>query len=304
MITSFTAGRRFERLLLFSAPLTFAALVLLFIASATNSQADKVRAKCYLQAADALSDSKESLEKEWNKDQPLSDPTNQSNYKFSIDMALSHGLMPELIDCYQSMGKEVDKRSHASPDDVINLLQKDAKTLLSTPLEFFGIEIPEAATINVSGMNIKIEMTPITIILQITLAPLLILWLASIYGTRLREIQFISAATDINEVFPHAINAYPVGTLQPARKKHWFNARRTILIALWYFLIRVGFLLVFVGPPLTAYVLSLFLLHMYQDFFTFMILTALILMVAIGPFLLEASALHFWKIFPPAKKPN
>lgn len=47
-------GRRFERLLFFAAPLSLASLLTLFVVFASETQKERVTARCYEQAARLL----------------------------------------------------------------------------------------------------------------------------------------------------------------------------------------------------------------------------------------------------------
>ena len=47
-------GRRYERLLLFAAPLSFATLLILFVVFATETQKERSTARCYESAASLL----------------------------------------------------------------------------------------------------------------------------------------------------------------------------------------------------------------------------------------------------------
>jgi hypothetical protein len=65
-----TLGRRYERLLLLSAPLSIASFLLLFVAVTSTSQKERVTARCYETLATALEGKKAALDKAWEAAKP------------------------------------------------------------------------------------------------------------------------------------------------------------------------------------------------------------------------------------------
>ena len=112
-------------------------------------------------------------------------------------------------------------------------------------------------------------------VMQVVLAPLLLLWLGSLYNTRHRESLLIGRMKDVSALYPHLINVYPVvlrgnTAWDPPRKKSW--SKYVLLVfgmPAIYALIRIALLLIFVGPPVAFYWLSIFLVGetAYSPFF-------------------------------------
>lgn len=96
-----------------------------------------------------------------------------------------------------------------------------ANDLKNTPLQFRGIEIPQKADVGILGTNIKVSFDSLTAALQISLAPVLIIWLGSLYNTRYRESLLIGKSNDISLMFPHLINIYPAIDLPTLRKRSY-----------------------------------------------------------------------------------
>ncbi len=293
-------GRRYERLLLLSAPLTLVAIVVLFVVIAVDSQKDRVRARCLETAADALAENLALLQKTWDEVKPAKPATKDyywgGTYKRAIERTWIYGLHAG-TDCYRTMDAETDARYRSSPTELIAKLREEAKVLSSAPLEYLGIELPDKATINIFGTSIKIGVLTFVQVLQFVLAPLLILWTGSLYNTRYRETRLIGAAESLTQVFPHSINIYPSGQFQPLRKKNWLLAHQHHVISSLYCLTRIALLLVFVGPPVVLYALSLYFLNSERLLILFVGLT--VVGFSLAPVLIEAMPWHFWKVFPP-----
>ena len=259
-----TLGRRYERLLLFTAPITVAAFIVLFVAVGADSQKDWVQARCYESAANVVATNLGVLEKVWDKTKfARNDPLWSIDYKSAISRTWIYGLDVR-SECYKTMERETERRYRASPSEIIATLQQDSKSLLGTPLQLYGIELPDRATIDVFGTSIKIGLVTFAQALQLVLAPLLILWLGSLYNTRYRESILIGSATSLAQVFPHSINIYPAGQFPPIRKQNWLLSHQPHVTALVYCLVRIMLVTLFVGPPVTLFLLSLYYLHPEQ----------------------------------------
>jgi len=175
------------------APLTLAALVVLFIAIASESQKDRVQARCLQLAADVLTQRESQLNSLWEKAKPIKSGYWGGDYKLEITTAWIYELHVG-SECYKLMEQQTESRYRASPAEIISKLRQDATALNATPLQFYGVDLPDRATINFFGTVISIGLMTFTQILQIALAPLLILWLGSLYNTRYRETRLIGTA--------------------------------------------------------------------------------------------------------------
>lgn len=89
-------------------------------------------------------------------------------------------------------------------------------------------------------------------LLQLAIAPIMVLWLGSLYQTRYRESLLIESAKTVSEIFPHVINAYPSIhpiTQYPLSRKRfrilqYFPHINSFLYTWW----RVFLVAVFVAP--------------------------------------------------------
>jgi hypothetical protein len=290
-------GLRYERLLLLAAPLSVATLIVLFIAIASNSQNDRVLARCYSSAVELLQEKKDHLNSEWEKAGPIKGQYWGGNYKLAIQTAFIYGLHAG-SDCYATMDGQIEKRYRAAPEEIIKNLDGEIESLLSTPLNYYGIEMPERAKINIFGTDIKVGLMTMTQLLQIALAPLLLLWLGSLYNTRYRETLLISRAEQLSDIFPHVINVYPCGKFRELRKPNIFLRYRRGFIAFLFLLIRSSLLIVFLAPPVTAYVASLFLLQADRYIELSSALGISMVIFSLSNLLLEMYPWHYWKVFP------
>jgi len=296
-------GLRYERLLILAGPLTLAAFVVLFVAVASDTQNDRIQARCYQATADTLNANSKTLSELWDKEKPVTKSEYWGiDYRSRIAQTLIDGLIRAGpgIDCYDAMKAEIDKRSRASPSEIVEKLRHDAKALLSTPLQLYGIELPEQATINLLGTNIKVGLLPFTQVLQLVLAPLLILWLGSLYNTRFRESILIGSAANLADIFPHLINIYPSGQIPPMRKPNWLRQNVPNIVAFLYFATRVSLLTIFVAPPVVVYIFSLYYLHSDQYIVVSFILGTAVAIFGFAALLVEGLPWHYKKIFPGA----
>jgi hypothetical protein len=285
-------GLRYERLLFWSAPITFATLMVFLVAAAFDTQKDRVIARCYISAADILTNDLEALGELWPS------KVMQHEYEYAVSIFLISKDVD--TDCFRILEEALFGRSSLSPEEVISKFQEDAKKTFSAPLEFYGVEIPDKATINIFGTKINIGLMSFVQTLQLALTPILLLWLGSLYHTRLREILSINLASELIDVFPHVINIFPVGHFPDLRKKNWIAFHAPKMVGLLFFIVRISFLMIFVGPPIIFYILSLYFLPIGNYFFISYFLGSFVIMVGFGIFVIEATI--FWKVFPgPAK---
>lgn len=295
-MTESNLGRRYERLLFLAAPLSFASILVLFIAIALTTQQERAKARCYESAAAILSVNQKELEIAWGKTNlPNKSPYAGAGYRLEGARTLVDGLSYE---CYVLMKSEFDGRFRNAPLAVIQELKNEARELSSKPVRLYGVEIPEKATVNLLGTTVKIELGALMGMFQVVLGPLLILWLGSIYNTRYRESQLICRATAISEIFPHLINIYPVGRLPEARKKSWTIYYFPIVVGLFYSLVRVILLSIFIFPPAGSYIASLIVFPPEHFIGVFIMFGFLICMNSLAVLISEFLPWHFKKVFP------
>jgi hypothetical protein len=80
------------------------------------------------------------------------------------------------------------------------------------PLRVLGVEIPRNVKVSVVGQELSIPLQVLSHALAVILGPLLILWLGSLYATRIREIHLLRTCKDMTESFPHILNQFPLLT--------------------------------------------------------------------------------------------
>lgn len=289
-------GRRYERLLFMAAPLTFASILILFIAVALTTQQNRIKARCYESAAEVLSKYQDQLASIWEFERQRSrDQVWGIAYRRAASVILGGGLISR--ECTRLINSEVDGRFKRSPTEIIKLLKQDANELLHGPVSLYGVEIPEKATVSLLGSTIRIELETFLQSAQLVLGPVLILWLGSIYNTRYRESILISRASAISDVFPHLINIYPVGRLHQARKKSWIRYYMPYMLGVLYSTARMFLLMVFVLPPAIAYVASLIVLPPIHFAFVFYIFGFFVCVNSLAVIFIEYSPWHYKKIF-------
>jgi hypothetical protein len=298
-------GRRYERLMLLTAPMTFATGLLLFVALALNTQQEIVRANCLNEGAYALEKSAD-VKNKWAEAKPInSNNLWGSHYKIALASAIIQGVprMPSGISeqqCAKYLDGLIETRFRAAPADIIARLRQEAKAVTEAPFEFYGVELPEKASIGLLGTTIKFRWSQLSLLLVAVLGPLMMLWYASIYQTRYRETQLIAKAKSIWEIFPHSVNSYPVVQI-PTYRKRTFGARQAPIVnAVLAFMYRCMVILICTAPPSAAYLLSLYYLGSIENysFLLYGAIGSLVGFFSLGPVLIELMPWHFMKSFP------
>lgn len=290
-------GRRYERLLFFAAPLALASILTLFVVFASNTQGERSTARCYEVAASMVEVKKDQADNAWN----TYIEKKRSNLA-KIDYV--HTLRRLLIDtrigstCWDIVLDEVERRSSNGIDAFVSSLRDDSKHLLSTPVRYPGVELPEKATIGLLGTNVSINLQLFISMLQIVLAPLLLLWLGSLYNTRYRETLLIGRAKLVTEVFPHLINVYPAVRYPEPRRRSYIQPYLADLFATMYAIMRICLLAVFVGPIVVAYIASVVLADAAPYALLLYALATVVAIFSLALFLCEFFPWHFEKTFP------
>ena len=294
-MTLSTLGRRYERLLLFAAPFSFATLLILFVAFATETQKERSTARCYESAASLLETKYELANSAWvnfvlNKKSALA----KIEYEFQLRKLLIDVTLGS--SCYRPIIEEISQRTSGDLKALISGLQLDAKRLFTTPIKYPGVEIPEKATISIMGTSLSIDLTLFASLLQVVLAPLMLLWLGSLYRTRYSESLLIEKASSVTDVFPHLINMYPAVRYPEPKRRSFIQPYIKGWFAFIYACIRIGLLSIFIVPVTTAYLTSMILLNSSSYFALFVCLGILVTLFAASLVLCEFLPWHFKKI--------
>ena len=285
-------GRRFERLLFFAAPLAVVSLLVMFVALASEQQEERKRAKCLRSVVETISVNQADLEQAQQGRRVLIRGTATTDYWLALRLVL----IPWEVSNYPTFNEKVKP---ATPKVLMEKALAEAIALESKPLSLYGIELPEKATLNLLGTPIKMDLTTLVRVMQIALAPLLVLWLSSLYQTRHRETLLIARMRDVSTLYPHLINVYPVslrgdGAWEPPRKKSWSKFLFVkYCLPVIYALTRISLLYAFIGPPIGFYFASIYLLR-GDDFST--VSTAMAIVVWIFAFATAACEVLPWHV--------
>lgn len=299
-MTSDQLGRRYERLLFLSGPLTLVAAMVLLVAFSSTTQNERVLAKCLEVAVKTLQDDKGKLDTHWNAyvEERKKSKYFVNNYRYELTMAwISPGISSG---CYEEVKPLLEQGADTPPGKLIEEFGTRISQLRATPLQFRGIEIPEKAEVPVLGTNIKIRLESLTALLQLSLAPVLIIWLGSLYNTRYRESLLVGKANDTAAVFPHLINVYPAVDIPTLRKRsrlaYWIPP--TQIVRAMYSLTRVGLIAFVISPAIACYLASLVLLPIEGIAWLSFLSGALVLLFALSVVIVELLPWHAAKIFP------
>ena len=202
--------------------------------------------------------------------------------------------------CHGDVRPLLEQGADTPPARLIETLSERVGALRATPLQFRGIEIPERAEVSILGTNVKIRLESLAALLQLSLAPVLIIWLGSLYNTRYRESLIIGKARDTTVVFPHLINVYPAVDIPTLRKHnrlaYWMPPAQVIFTM--YSLTRVGLIAFVVWPAVGCYLVSLVLLPVDGIAWLSFLSGALVVLVSILVVGVELLPWHAAKIFP------
>lgn len=290
-------GRRYERLLFFAAPLALASILTLFVVFASNTQVERSTARCYEAAASMIDTKKDQADEAWNtyvkgKRSSLA----KIDYEYSLRRLLIDTRLGS--SCWNVVLPEVERRSSNGIEAFVSGLRADSKRLLATPVRYPGVELPEKATLSLLGTKALIDLQLFISILQIVLAPLLWLWLGSLYNTRYRETLLIGRANLVTEVFPHLINVYPAVRYPDPRRRSYVKPYLSHLFAAMYAITRIILLSVFVGPIVAAYIASVVLAEAGPYAFLLYVLAVGVAVFSLALLLCELLPWHVRKTFP------
>jgi len=290
-------GLRYERLLLFAAPLTAAAFVVLAVALASATQADRIKASCYETAAEEIESKISILASQWELAKPVKAGYWGGDYRLAFQKLFIHRFLG--TQCYAILNDEVDRRYREPPGAIAQKLRADAASLRAQPLKLYGIDMPDRASFVFGESKVSVDLLTFTRALQIVLFPLLLLWLGSLYNTRYREGILNYGKRDISQIFPHVLNVYPVGKYREPRKRDAFAPYRPRIDAFIFTSVRVGLLSLFIGPAVGAYLASLWLLSEAKYLPAFGVTGLTVMIFLLMNYLGEFWPWHFNKVFPP-----
>lgn len=288
-------GKRYERLLFITAPISLAAMIVCFVAIASSTQKELVEARCYTEAFQVFTNKAAELKVYWKK-QETKDQFWYIDYKLKLQTDWIDG--SHIDSCYQFIDDDIDRIYKMSPDDMLNSWKALAQKLLQTPLSVYGISLAEDATIDLYATKITISLTTLTRALQVVLLPILLLWLGSLYSTRYRESLTISQAQSLSEVFPHIINMYPAFDQPSPRKRNLLAPYAKPIACFVYALVRICLLAIFILPPVTIYLYSLYLVATEQTAILYGAAGIVVFLFCLTTIIAEFLPTHYFKVFP------
>lgn len=107
-------------------------------------------------------------------------------------------------------GQPMPEVQTLDPETLLKKISTRAEELASQPIRVWGIETPLALPLQYGQAQYAIPLSIFSISLQIILVPLLIVWTASLYMTRQRELLLIRQLDDYKFAQPHMLNILPI----------------------------------------------------------------------------------------------
>lgn len=381
-MSSWSLGRRYERLLYFAGPLTLACVLVLFVSVAASTRTELSQARCFDAIADALIAVPQDTKQIWGRiaadeekkksgseplpqmlgggsgtsrrdairraqdagkaaasvsaeiradiaikaaedaaiaavaaadaaanaaaaaRKPITRSDEPATLRSAIDIKSELGRVMVRATlppgCFEQSLRIIYDNPLATPDEMIRSLRTRASDLKAPrPIKNFGVELPDYATLSVLGTPLRMELIVFTQWLQLALAPVLVLWLGSLYHTRRRECYFIKRMRDVRQLFPHLLNVYPQGDVPPLRKRnpaaYWI--RKSVPFVLFP-LVRLLILAFFVGGPTVAYLTSLILMAPADRPDLALVIVVMLIALLFAIAITEFMPGHIGKVFP------
>lgn len=294
-MTSTRIGLRYERLLFLAGPLTLLCAFIFFLAFASEKQEDRFKAKCFLSAESAIDGNLIKLRASWARmtDDVLKGRGVQTGYQMDVFKVLHIEL--ETV-CSTLVESYLNYKS-LRPEEIQSNLQNLADKIKPTVWSYYGVEVPDVISISFFGTPMKMTLSTLSMTIQLSIAPLLILWLGSLYHTRYRESMQNADAIEIGGVFPHVINVYFVGMIRTPRKKSWVEYYAPYVNKFLISLTRCILVLMFVGPSVILYVLSLYYQHSTNFLYAYGALGIVVSLFAFANLIAEFFPWHVFKSF-------
>lgn len=263
-MTSDRLGQRYERLLILAAPLFLLAIFLLDATTAAITAVSPA-SQCYNIAANAIEADKGNLSVAVSVDEYLNSKTRPvrpiNTFHALVDSDIFMALEKfNRTDCTGLVEKFSNE--YRNPGDLVKALRGQAslfsKLKANSPIDIFGVEVSKNLKTVIFGIPAEINLLDFSRAAALAAGPIILLWLSSLYQTRVREIMLTIGAPRITDVYPHAVNIYPLGRLPELRRRSWVKYFLIKSIYHIYFVLRVIFLLAFIAPPTGVYLLVVY----------------------------------------------
>ena len=203
-------------------PISLVCIIIFFISIASSNDKPRVEERCRNMAISVLGNVEPKLDKAWIESSKAKPHSMASlNYKLALQNAWIYGALQTR--CFDIINGILEKNANIAPNNLLSFLRSQAakfkKTTDDTPLQYWGVEIPGTAQINIFGTNISISANSLAVALQITMFPIILLWLSSLYNTRVREILVLDRLSEPQDIFPHITNLFYIEIPIPKKKE-------------------------------------------------------------------------------------
>jgi hypothetical protein len=266
----------------------------MFASIAYSEKAEVKTADCYGRARVLVMDDISIYRKLWSEEgQEKRYPWTKYQERIINDFIRNSG-------CWDTLKALEDKIYRDHPDDLMVFLDSEVKKVDYNSLSYYGVDIPDKATVGVFGTKIKIGFRVFIQSLQVALVPILVIWIGSIYQTRFRELQTVVKADDVSLTFPHIINMYPIGYFPSMRKKNFLARHADKIWGFFYLIIRWVYVSIVIVPPIVFFLAGLYYASLLNSQFApailWFIIGLFVAMLGLGVFVVEFFA--FYKVFP------
>ena len=189
--------------------------------------------------------------------------------------------------CRGYLNKHLSDYVYLEPAELIKHLNSDSEKLKSSQISLYGIDVPDHTTVNIFGTNIGVELSTVVQAVQIVLAPILVIWIGSLYTTRFREVISIAAKPDITQTFPHILNIYSTQTHEVEGKVKFVRYLNSVRKKS-YIPLRIALTSLFLCPPIVAYAMGMYYSPLFRSSILSVVTIVAISLFGLGVLYLEA----------------
>lgn len=295
-VFSYSLGRRYEKLLFMAGPISLICIIIFFISIASSNDKPRLEERCQNMAIRVLGNVEPKLNKAWIESSKAKPHSMASlSYELALQNAWIYGALQ--THCYNIINRILEKNANIAPENLLGFIRSQAakseKAIDDTPLQYWGVEIPGTAQINIFGTNISISANSLAVALQITMLPVILLWLSSLYNTRVREILVLDRLSEPQDIFPHITNLFYIEIPILKKKRSVLRPYRFKVFGVIYAVLRSLLLVMFIAPPIVFYLMSI-----YLTIFSSEMTLTIIAICVVGLFFLSNIILEFhpWNI--------
>ena len=281
-------------------PISLVCITIFFIAIGSSNEKPRIKDECLNMAIRVLSNNEEKLNAAWKISSKAKAYSQASiKYPIALDNVWIYGALESR--CYNPISSKLDKMDKLAPSKLISVLQSEYNNinvkLDDIPLQYWGVEMPGMARVNIYGTSVSIALNSLAVALQIAMLPIILLWLSSLYNTRHREVLVLAHSAEPKYIFPHITNLFYMEIPKAIKKRNRLRPYRFIFFGVLYSITRVVMLAIFIAPPVGFYIASIYLTFFSSELILMISIIFVLGIFSLANILLELNILFLAKHF-------